>query len=334
MKAHEIQSSRSGIDAVTLVERPTPALGPGRVLVRMRALSLNYRDLPIVHGVYGVQPKVPISDGAGEIVAVGKGVTRWQVGDRVMGNFLPDFVAGPMTTAKARAALGGSAEGVAAELVAFGEEAVVAVPTHLSWEEASTLPIAAVTAWNALFVHGGLRPGETLLTLGTGGVSIFALQLAKRIGARVALTSHSDEKLARARALGADLGINYRETPDWDEAVRAHTQGEGADLVLDLGGARTLATSIRAARTGGRVAMVGVVTGPEATVSIPTIMGKGLRLHGISVGSRESFEAMNRAFEQLELRPVIDRVFAFDALREALAYLESGAHFGKVVVTV
>jgi NADPH:quinone reductase-like Zn-dependent oxidoreductase len=333
MKAFEIQGG-FGFEALRLVDRPEPQPGPGQVLVRIRAASLNYRDLLVVKGQYNPRmplPRVPLSDGAGEVVAVGPGVSEWSAGDRVAGCFFQDWTAGPLSDRAAKSALGGALDGVAAELVAFRERGLVRIPAHLGYEEAATLPCAAVTAWQAL-IEGGLRPGESALTLGTGGVSLFALQFAKLAGARVILTSSSDEKLARAQQLGADLGINYRSTPEWDRRVREFTAGEGVDHVVELGGAGTLPLSLRAVRPGGRINLIGVLTGAAGEVNpLPAVM-KGLTVQGIYVGPRSTFEALVRAIEQHGLRPVIDRTFPFAELPEALAHMASGRHFGKIVL--
>ncbi len=334
MKAYEFNGPPRGLAALGLVERPEPVPGPGQALVRMRAASLNYRDIQILRGSYGVRPEVPLSDGAGEVVSVAPGVTRVRVGDRVAGAFRQAHISGDLTPETAASALGGETEGVLAELVAFDQRGLVMVPEHLSYEEAATLPCAAVTAWNALVVEGQLQAGETVLLLGTGGVSVFALQFAKQMGAKVIITSSSDEKLERARSLGADLLINYKATPGWDEEVTALTEGRGADIVLELGGSETLSRSLNAVRVSGRVQVIGVINGIKGEIDVTKILGKHIRVQGISVGSRDSFEAMNRAIAQGRLRPAIDRVFPFGEAKDAFAYLETGNHFGKVVITI
>jgi NADPH:quinone reductase-like Zn-dependent oxidoreductase len=316
-----------------LEELPDPQPGPGQVLLRMRAASLNHRDLRIALGINrsAKLPLIPLSDGVGEVVAVGPGVTRVTIGDRVASTFFQRWLAGELTESVARSALGGDLDGMLAEQVVLHEDGVVRVPDYLSDEEAATLPCAALTAWHALIVQGSLRPGETVLLLGTGGVSIFALQIARLVGARVIITSSSDEKLARARQLGATDTINYRATPNWDERVRALTEGLGVDHVLEVGGIATIAKSLRAVRLAGRVTMIGVLTGSGA-VDLGLIHARRVRLQGIYVGSREMFEAMNRAFALHRLRPVIDRVFPFEEAPAALRYLQSGAHFGKIAI--
>jgi NADPH:quinone reductase-like Zn-dependent oxidoreductase len=324
-----------GIDNLQLTDRPEPTPGPGQVIVAVRAVSLNFRDLLIVRGQYNPRmalPRVPCSDAAGEVVAIGPGVTRAAVGDRVCGTFMQTWIAGRLTDAAGRSALGGEIDGVLAERVLLSDEGVVKYPAHLSVEEAATLPCAAVTAWHAL-AEGGLRAGETVLLQGTGGVSIFALQIAKQFGARVLITSGHDEKLARAIQMGASVGVNYRTTPDWDKWARSQTGGVGVDHVVEVGGAGTLERSFKAVGTGGHIALIGVLAGTGSVNPIPVLM-RSLIVRGIFVGSREMFEDMNRAFELHQTRPIIDRAFGFDEFPAALRHLESGAHFGKVVVRV
>jgi NADPH:quinone reductase-like Zn-dependent oxidoreductase len=334
MKAYEVR--QFGIDNLTLVERDEPQPAANEVVVRLRAASLNYRDLMFVKGAYNPRaklPAVPFSDGAGEVTAVGAGVTKWRVGDRVCPIFTPGWIEGPPTLQKNRTAIGaGDYDGVLRECGAFSEEYLVEIPEHLSYEEAATLPCAAVTAWHALVNSGNLKAGETVLALGTGGVSIFALQLAKMAGARVIITSSSDDKRTRARELGADETINYRNTPDWDKEVLRLTNKLGVDHVIEVGGAGTLSKSLNAARVGGHVVLIGVLASGGDFNPISVLM-KGVRLQGIFVGSRRMFEEMNRAIEANHLKPVIDRTFAFAEVREALRFMESGSHFGKIVIT-
>ncbi len=333
MKAFEIRNG-FGLDALTLTDLPDRRPGPGQVLLRMRAWSLNYRDLLVVKGQYNPRlrlPLIPLSDGVGQVAAVGEGVTQLQAGDRVCPLFMPKWVAGALTDAKGRSALGGGNPGVLAEYTVFDQDGVVRVPDHLTDEEAATLPCAAVTAWHALMTEGQVQPGDTVLTQGTGGVSIFALQFARLTGARVLITSSSDAKLERARQIGAADGINYKTTPDWDKRVRELTADVGVDHVVELGGAGTLGKSFRAVRTGGRISLIGVLSGGGEVNPMPVLM-KNVRLQGIFVGSGEMFEAMNRAIALHRVRPVVDRVFPFAEAREALRYLESGAHFGKVCI--
>jgi NADPH:quinone reductase-like Zn-dependent oxidoreductase len=333
MKVYEIAGG-FGLDALRLADRPDPAPGRGEVLLKVRAASLNYRDLLVVKGVYNPKmnlPRIPVSDAVGEVVAVGADVTRVAVGQRVAGLFMPQWLEGELTDAKARTALGGSVDGLLAEYAVLDQESVVAVPGHLSDEEAATLPCAAVTAWNGLVASGSVRPGDSVLVQGTGGVSLFALQFARLAGARVIATSSSEEKLARVRALGASDGINYRTTAEWGEQARQLTGGRGVDHVIEVGGAGTLAQSLRAVRTGGHVALIGVLSGYGQFNPLPILM-KGVRISGIYVGSRDMFEAMNRAVALHQLRPPVDRVFPFAAAPDAFRYMESAAHFGKIVI--
>ncbi len=333
MKVYEIQGG-FGLDALRLAERPQPRPGPGEVLVKVRAVSLNYRDLLVVKGVYNPKlnlPRIPVSDAAGEVVEAGSGVSRVKVGQRVAGLFMPRWLEGELNDAKARSALGGSVDGLLAEYAVLSEESVVGVPDHLSDEEAATLPCAAVTAWHGLVTAGVVQPGDSVLIQGTGGVSLFALQFGRLAGARVIATSSSDEKLARVKALGASDGINYRTTPEWGESVRQLTGGRGVDHVVEVGGAGTLAQSLRAVRTGGHIALIGVLSGYGQFNPLPILM-KGVRISGIYVGSRDMFEAMNRAIALHNLHPVVDRVFPFDHAVDAFRYLESAAHFGKIVI--
>jgi NADPH:quinone reductase-like Zn-dependent oxidoreductase len=324
-----------GIDSLEFVERPTPAPGPGEVLVGVRAVSLNYRDLMVVKGQYNPKmklPRIPCSDGAGEVVAVGAGVKAWKPGDRVAGIFMQNWLDGPYTAAKARGALGGDIDGMLADYVVLEEDGLVAIPGHLSFQEAATLPCAAVTAWNAL-ATGDVKPGATVLLLGTGGVSIFALQLARLKGARVLGISSSNEKLERAARLGLDAGLNYRENPNWDRWALDQTGGEGVDLVVEVGGQGTLARSLRAIRPGGTVAQIGVLAPSAEPLSIGLILHKMARIHGIYVGSRKDFVDLNRAIALTELRPVGEE-FDWSQAREVLERMEEGSHFGKLVLTV
>lgn len=324
-----------GLENVTLTTQPDPVPGPGQVLVRVRAVSLNYRDLLVAKGLYNPRmplPRIPCSDAAGEVVAVGEGAQSVKPGARVCGTFLQDWDDGPLSEAAARTALGGDIDGVLSELVLFRERGVAPIPPHLSFEEAATLPCAAVTAWNAL-TTGFDAAGKTVLLQGTGGVSIFALQFAKALGAKVFITSGSDEKLARALQLGADAGTNHRTNPDWDKWAKQQTGGAGVDLVVEVGGAGTLERSVKATRYGGRIALIGVLAGGTGFNPL-TMMMRGIALQGIYVGSRAMALAMNRLIEQKQLRPVIDRVFPFEAAAEAYRHLEAAGHFGKVVIRV
>ena len=335
MKAYQLVAT-TGPDALRLMELPEPRLARGQVLVRVRANSLNYRDLMVADGRYGkvALPLIPLSDGAGEIVAVGEGVTRWKAGDRVAGTFFQGWPSGPFHHGVAATALGGALNGMLAEFVALSAEGVVAIPPHLSFEEAATLPCAALTAWHALVVQGKIAARETVLLLGTGGVSIFALQFAKMHGARVIITSSSDEKLARAKKLGADETINYRSNPDWEKEVFRLTQETGVDHVVEVGGSGTFVKTLRAVKLGGQVHLVGGVSGFTADVPLTEIIRKLVSVLGVYVGSREMFEAMNRALTLHRTKPVIDRVFGFAEAPAAYHYQQSGAHFGKVVIAL
>lgn len=333
MKAYQIQD-QFGIENLVRVDLPEPTAGPGQALVRMKAYSLNFRDLLVAKGQYNPRlrrPIVPLSDGAGEVVAVGAGVERVRVGDRVAGIFTQSWLAGPFTGPHTRTALGGAIDGVAAEYVAFHEEGLVKIPAHLSYEEAATLPCAAVTAWNAVVSTGRLLPGETVLVMGSGGVSLFALQFAQLAGARVIALSGSPAKLDRVRGLGAHEVLNYRSTPEWGDPVRKLAGGAGVDLVVEVGGAGTMARSIQAVRVGGRIIVIGVLAGHGEWSHLPVLM-KGLSLHGILVGSRQMFEEMNHAIALHHLHPVIDSTFGFDELRKAMFHMEAGTHIGKIVV--
>lgn len=333
MKAYEMRDYR-GIDALVMTERPEPRPGHGEALVRVRAASPNYRDLLVVKGAYSRSlplPLIPFSDCAGEVVEVGAGVTRVKAGERVAAIFMQKWLSGELTEKEARSALGGAIDGVLSEYALFPEDGLVKLPEHLSFEEGATLPCAGVTAWHAV-VEAGVKPGDAVLTLGTGGVSTFALQFAGISGARVIATSSSDAKLALAEELGASDGINYKLFPEWEKRVREITGGTGVDCVVEVGGAGTLPKSLQAVRVGGRISLIGVLTGSTGEVNPLPVVMKKVRLQGIFVGSREMFEAMNRAISLHGLRPVVDRVFPFAEVREALRHMESGSHFGKIVI--
>lgn len=325
-----------GIDDLTPGEAEIPKPARGQVLVRMRAASLNFRDLAVATGRYGrgaPRPDlVPLSDGAGEVVEVGPDVTRVKPGDRVAGIFMQSWLGGEIAADDHASALGGAIDGVLAEYHLFEQDGLVHLPAHLSLEEGATLPCAAVTAWNALFAQRPLQSGQTVLVLGTGGVSIFALQFAHAAGARVIATSSSDEKLQRALALGASDGINYKAHPDWENEVRRLTGGHGVDHVVEVGGAGTLSRSIASTRVGGSVQLIGVLTGGQIDPSI--IMRANVTVRGIYVGSRRMFEDMNRAIAFHRTRPVIDRVFPFDRARDAYRHLQGASHIGKVVIRI
>ncbi len=333
MKVYEIREAK-GIDSVQMAQRPEPKPGYGEILIKVKAASLNYRDLAVARGAYGrgvLSPVIPLSDGAGEVLETGPGVTRVAAGDRVAGIFMQAWLAGGVDDPKGQSAMGGAIDGMLAEYVVLNQEGVVKIPAHLSYEEAATLPCAAVTAWNALVTSGGLIAGETVLIQGTGGVSIFALQIAKMFGARVIATSSSDEKLKRVQSMGASDGINYRTTPDWEKPVRALTQA-GVDRVVEVGGAGTLEKSMKAVRAGGTISLIGVLTGGEGQINPRTILMKSIRVQGIYVGSRDMFEALNRALSLHKVHPVVDCVFPFADAVAAYRHMESGAHFGKIVI--
>jgi NADPH:quinone reductase-like Zn-dependent oxidoreductase len=325
-----------GIDSLELVEKESAQPGPGQVQIRIHAISLNYRDLMVVQGRYNprlAMPRVPCSDGAGEVIAVGAGVTQWKPGDRVTGIFMQQWLDGPPLAAYSKGALGGDIDGMLATEITLPESGLVRIPGHLSYQEAATLPCAAVTAWNALFTAADTQPGHTVLILGTGGVSIFALQFAKMAGARVLGTSSSDEKLERAKALGLDAGFNYRANPDWEKWAFDQTGGEGVDLVIDIGGSGILPRAFRALRHGGTVAQIGVLAAGNEPLDIRPILGKQLRIQGVYVGSRANFLAMNKAIGLARLKPVIDSVFPFTEAPAALRHIESAAHLGKLVIS-
>lgn len=337
MKAYELQDT-TGLAGLKLVDKPIPQPGAGQVLVRIRAVTLNYRDLLTVKGGYGSRqklPLIPLSDGAGTVEAVGPLVRRLKVGDRVIGSFFENWLAGDPTKEKMDGALGGSADGVLAEYRIFREEALVLTPPHLSDEEAASLPCAAVTAWGAVVKLGGIKPGEVVLTQGTGGVSLFALQFAKMIGAQVIASSSSDAKIERLKKLGADQTVNYISVPEWGKFARDMTASRGVDLVVEVGGVGTLNESIRATRIGGSIALIGVLAGPPKDNSrLPLIVMQQQRIQGVTVGSVEDLQAMVDAIALNRMRPVVDRVFAFADTREAFAHMSSGKHFGKVAIAI
>jgi NADPH:quinone reductase-like Zn-dependent oxidoreductase len=324
-----------GPDGLRVVDRPVPTPGDHDVIVRIRAVSLNYRDLVVLRGVHERNPqpgRIPLSDGAGEVTACGSSVTKFEVGDQVAGCFFQEWASGRFEMAAHRTSLGGPIDGVLAEYVKFSESGLVHFPAGYSFEEGATLPCAAVTAWQALIVRGQLMPGETVLLLGTGGVSIFGLQIAKAAGAKIIITSSQEEKLERAKGLGADHGINYRTTPEWGkEAARLSGTG-GVDHVLEVGGGGSFMQSVQACGAGGKIGLIGILGGLEATSEIFPIVPKAATVFGIYVGSREMFEDLNRFLGQSGIRPVIDTVFPFAEAPSAYAHLERGSHFGKVVI--
>jgi NADPH:quinone reductase-like Zn-dependent oxidoreductase len=326
-----------GLDELKVVEAPDPTPGPGEVLIRMRAVSLNYRDLLMVSGIYGRAPAsdgpiTPFSDGCGIVEAVGPGVTRFAVGDRVATLFFQGWISGPPTLEKLSTSLGMPIPGAGRELAVFSQEGLSKVPEFLSDEQVATLPCAALTAWRGLFEDARLKPGDTVVLQGTGGVSVFGLQFAHAAGLRTLITSSSDEKLARAKGLGADHLVNYRQEPEWSKAVRAATGGVGADLILEVGGGGTIEQSMRAVKIGGHIAIIGVVAGMGNPFNPAALIGNSAKMQGLSVGSREAFEAMCRAIDQHRIQPVVDKTFPWTEAKAAFQAMQAGEHFGKIVL--
>ncbi len=322
-----------GMDNLKLTDLPDPKPGYGQVLIRVMASALNFRELVTIEGQYGPNVKAPIipcPDGAGEVVEVGDGVTSLVPGDRVATMFFQSWQDGPPTGEKQAQALGGPLDGTMTEMMVLSEKGVAKIPDYMTYLEAATLPCAALTAWSALVTEGNIKAGDTVVMQGTGGVSLFALQFAKMLGARAIITSSSDEKLERAKALGADEVINYRTNPDWDKAVKKMTNGEGADHIVEVGGAETLTKAVRAVRIGGTISLIGVLSGAAGAFPLPLVLMRNVRIQGITVGSREGFVAMVKAMAQNEIHPVVDKVFPFEQAKEALAFLKSGKHYGKV----
>ena len=334
MRAWIVPAGCTSVDELRLIERQDVTPGSTQVIVRVRATSLNYRDHLVASGHYfgGTVSRdtVPLSDGAGEVVSVGAGVSRFTQGDRVAATFFQPSPAGAPP-----AALGSPLDGMLAEQVVMDEDGLVAIPESLSFEQAACLPCAGVTAWHTLFRAGRpIAAGATVLVLGTGGVSIAALQLARAAGARVIATSSSDEKLARVREMGASDGINYRRTPEWEHEVRRLTAGRGVDCVVEVGGAGTLARSFKSLARGGKVGLIGFLAGRDGDTNPSPLMMTGGSLHGIFVGDREMFEEMNRAIVVNRITPVVDRVFSFEDAPAAYRHHRSGAFMGKVVIAV
>jgi NADPH:quinone reductase-like Zn-dependent oxidoreductase len=325
-----------GMDNLKLAQRPEPKAGPGEVLLRMKASSLNARDLLVPERGYGratgTLPLIPVSDGVGEVVEAGEGVTRFCVGDRVCPMYFQGWLSGDPSEERFSRSLGGPLDGTMAEYMRVPEQGVARAPKHLTDQEAAALPCAALTAWSALITRGRIQPGEKVLIQGSGGVALFALAFARMAGAHVTVISSSDEKIERLRGLGADATINYRQTPDWHKASREITNGRGYDHILELGGELTFPKSLACIRTGGTISLIGVLSGLKITGSLGYVVTRQVRLQGITVGHRDGFEAMVRAMELHKIKPVLDREFPFDGLKEALAYLKSGRHFGKIIV--
>jgi NADPH:quinone reductase-like Zn-dependent oxidoreductase len=334
MRAYEIVSD-GGINALALNERRSPEPGKGEILVAVRASSINNRDLTTIEDPVSrsiAYPRIPNSDGAGEVIAVGDGVSGFKIGDRVAGCFFQNWSDGQISAAAMASAMGGAIDGMLAEEALLSQAGAVHIPAHISFEEAATLPCAALTAWNCLLEQGGLKAGNTALFLGTGGASIAGLQIAKMIGARAIITSSSDEKLERARNLGADELINYRQTPDWEAQVLEKTDGVGVDVTIETGGGATLEKTIEATRIGGTISLIGVLTG--GTINPTAVMRKSIRLQGVYVGNRRMFEDMNAAFAVNQVHPVIDQVFDFEDARAAYHAMRAAGHFGKLVVKI
>ena len=325
-----------GIENLKISIRPDPEPGPGQVLLRMRASSINYRDPIVPLKAYGSQsgelPLIPVSDGVGEVVEIGAGVTRVKVGDRACPAYFQTWISGEPDANRLTQSLGGPLDGTMAGLMCLSEEGVVKVPEYLTELEASTLPCAALTAWSALVECGRIRPGEQLLIQGSGGVALFALQFAKMLGAHVTVISSRDEKIARLKAMGADETINYSKTPEWGKAARALTNGRGFDHILELGGEKTLPQSLRCIRPGGTLSMIGILSGAAMSTSLGLIITRQVRMQGITVGHRDGFEAMLRAMSQHQIHPVIDKVFNFEELKASFDYIKSGQQFGKICI--
>jgi NADPH:quinone reductase-like Zn-dependent oxidoreductase len=324
-----------GIERLKLVEQPVPKLKSNEILVKMTAASLNYRDLLVVKGLEHWKPhveRVPVSDGVGEIAAIGDSVSRWKIGDRVAGIFLPGWLNGELTTKKNALSLGGAADGVLAEYVRFDERAVVRIPGNLSDVESATLPVAAITAWHAVARRSRIQPNETVLIEGTGGVSLFALQFAPALGARPVVISSKEEKLEKVKEFGAYETINYKTFPDWEKKILEITNGEGVDHVIETIGGENLNRALEAVKTSGTISFIGLIAGLKAPINTYQFVMKNVSIYGIETGSREMFEEMNCFIEENQIKPVIDRTFAFDEIQTALKYLESGRHFGKITV--
>ena len=335
MKVFEIRDDW-GFDHLQLGTRPDPKPRPGEVLLRMKAASLNFRDLVVPNRGYGAftgnLPLIPLSDGVGEVVETGAGVTRVRVGDRVCPCFHQSWIGGPPDLERLTRTLGGPIDGTMAEWMCLPADGVVKVPAHLTDEQAATLPCAALTAWSAVVTYDRLGPGSRVLVQGTGGVALFALAFAKLLGCHVTILSSSDEKLAKAKSMGADVGINYTTTPEWSKLTRDSTSGRGFDHIVELGGEKTLPQSLRAIRPGGTISMIGVLSGSALSAPLGHVVTRQVRLQGITVGSRDGFEAMVRAIELHRVVPVVDKVYAFEQLKEAMEALKRGAHFGKICI--
>jgi NADPH:quinone reductase-like Zn-dependent oxidoreductase len=337
MQAYEARDAARGIDGLELVERPMPQPGAAEVLVRIRTVTLNYRDLLTVKAGYGSRqkfPLIPVSDAAGTVEAVGPAVSRFKPGERVFNSFFPNWFGGGPNEEKFAGAPGGQVDGVLSQYRVFPQHVLLHAPAHLSDIEAAALPCAGLTAWSAVVKFGAVAPGDVVLTQGSGGVSLFALQFAKLAGARVIATSSSADKIEKLRKLGADETINYRANPEWGKQARALTAGRGVDLIVEVGGAGTLNESIRATRFGGMLAMIGVLAGPANDLRLPLVVMQQIRLQGVTVGSLEDLQAMVAAISQHRMRPVVEKTFPFAAAPDAFRYMAEGKHFGKVAITL
>ena len=335
MRAYQLLKYGAGIEALVKVDRPDPKPAYRQVLVKIAACSVNFRDLGIVRGTYRIRVPdniIPLSDGAGEVVDVGAGVKRIKVGNRVAGCFFQRWLAGEPNPDVHSSALGGGIDGMLAEYAVLEEDGVVKLPKHLSFEEGATLPCAAVTAWYALVEHGKVIAGQTVLLQGTGGLSIFGLQFAHAMGVQTVVTSSSDEKLARAKSLGANYTINYKTVADWDKAAKGFTGGRGVDQVIEVGGAGTLTRSFGSIRVGGKISLIGGLSGPATELNPGLILARRANVQGISVGSTQTFETMNRAIATNAIKPVVDKVFDFNEVHAAYRHMASGLHFGKIAI--
>ncbi len=335
MKAYEITAF--GIDHLKIVEREIPQPGKGEVLLKMKAASLNYRDYLMVEGKYNPKlklPVIPLSDGVGEIIETGAGAIKFKKGERVSPIFAPSWIAGSPTIQDMRQTLGGPLDGTLCEYMVVHESALVSVPEHLSDAEAATLPCAALTAWSALFVYGNCRPGDTVVVLGTGGVSVFALQFAKMAGAQVIVTSSSNEKLAKMKEFGADHLINYKEKPEWAKEIRRITNMSGADYIIEVGGAGTLEQSLKAVRMEGTISLIGILAGSSKDLNLLPVLMQNIKVQGILVGSRQAFEQMNQAIAAHKLRPLVDSIYPFAEAAQAWRHLASQKHAGKICITI
>ena len=326
-----------GIENLEIQEQESDSVLPHEIQIKLSAASLNYRDLLMVKGEYNPRqklPLVPCSDGAGTVTAVGSAVSRFRIGDRVMPVFAQTWQAGSPTLNEIRSTLGGPLDGTLRQNICVPEYSAVKIPAHLSFNEAATLPCAALTAWSALFEYGNLQAGQSVLILGTGGVSVFALQFAKLAGAKTIITSSSSEKLQMMQKLGADHIINYNEKKDWGKEVRKLTGNVGVDYVIEVGGAGTLEQSIRSVRVDGTISLIGILAGRAPELNLLPVLMQNVRIQGILVGSRRAFENMNDAIEMNKLTPLVDRVFPFEEHKEAFLYLQSQKHMGKVVIEI